>query len=75
MDYIYKLRSDKIISEDGELFIVYGIDAVNLDTKSVEISIPDIFFEKQEAEKFIELCNSEELMIVHLWDVIEDILP
>ena len=74
MEYIYKLRSDKIVSEEGESFIVYGIDAENVDTKNIEVSIPDIFFDKKTAEEFINLCNKEELMIVHLWDVIEDVL-
>lgn len=74
MEHIYRLRRDKIISEEGETFVVYGIDVENINTKNIEVSIPDIFFEKQEAEKFVELCNREKLMIVHLWDVIEDIL-
>lgn len=75
MNYIYKIRSDKIVGEEGEIFTVYGIDAVNINTNHVEVSIPDIFFEKKQAEEFINLCNKEKLMIVHLWDVIEDVLP
>ncbi len=74
MGWIYKLRIDNIVSEEGSEFTVYGMDVINLDTGGVEISIPDIFFEKRRAEEFIDLCNKEELMIVHLWDVIEDMI-
>ena len=74
MEHIYKLRKDKIVSEEGEVFMVYGIDAENIVTKNIEVSIPDVFFEEKTAKEFIDLCNREELMIVHLWDVIEDVL-
>ena len=52
---------------------VYGIEAFAGNRLRVA-SVADVFFDKQAAEDFIELCNELKLSLVHLPDVIEDVL-
>ena len=54
----------------------YGIvayaDADNNDTVTIIASIHDITSDKSKLIKLIELCNSENLSLIHLEDIIED---
>ena len=72
-EYVYQLRKDSISDEDGKPHLVYGIDILSSSGKILK-SIPDIFLNEKEAKKFVTLCNSEELDIIHVYDVIEDVL-
>ena len=72
MTYTYGLRSDIVTDEDGRPIPVYGITAFNCATVQIEQSIPDVFFDRQEAEDFVSLCNRNGLSILHLQDVTED---
>ena len=72
--YIYRLRADTIYDEDVNSVIVYGMDAMCVSDKTL-ISFPDIFLDRLEAERFIYLCNAENLSLLHVTDVIEDYLP
>ena len=72
MTYTYGLRFDIVTDEDGRLIPVYGITAFNCATMQIERSIPDVFFDRQEAEHFVSLCNQNGLSILHLQDVAED---
>ncbi len=69
----YTLKTDKIHSEENKLFLVYGIIAADSE-KQVISSIADIFCDKIKAERFINLCNSRQLSVIHLNDVINDML-
>ncbi len=71
MSYIYYMRTDTIYDEDGKPHIVYGIEAISLQGEVLS-SFPDVFFDKQEAENFVKLCNDSGLDIIHLSDVVED---
>ena len=71
MSYTYRLREDTIHDEDGKEYIVYGIEAVN-SKKKVLSSFSDIFFDKQKAEAFVNLCNEGKLELIHLADIVED---
>ena len=73
MKIAYHLRCDEICDECGEIHKVYGIDAIDSEDNVVS-SVPDIFFDISEAIKFVELCNSAELSLIHLPEVIEDLL-
>lgn len=73
MQVIYTLRTDIVTDEDNHKHIVYGVNALD-SFKNVLKSVADIFFDKQKAEEFIELCNEEKLELVHLENVIEDVL-
>ena len=72
MTYTYGLRFDIVTDEDGRPTPVYGITAFNHATMQIERSIPDVFFDRQEAEHFVSLCNRNGLSILHLQDVTED---
>lgn len=67
----YILRSDIATDEDNRDFIVYGITALN-DKGETVASIPDIFFDKRRAERFVDLCNAEKVPLVHLQLVAEN---
>ena len=73
MQVIYTLRTDIVTDEENQRHTVYGIDVLD-NFKNVIKTVKDIFFNKQKAENFIKLCNEEKLELVHLQDVIEDIL-
>lgn len=73
MQYTYFLREDKIYDDKGKEYIVYGIEAVTLDGKILQ-SIPDIFFNRQKAEAFVNLCNDCDLDIIHLASAVENAL-
>lgn len=69
----YILRTDTVTDEDNQRYTVYGITAI--DSRGAEQeTFPDIFFDKQKAEEFVTLCNTEELELIHLADVIDDVL-
>lgn len=70
--YKYDVRKDYILDEENVKHTVYGIE-VRQNDKLIK-SIPNVFLDLKKAESFVVLCNSEELELVHLMDVIEDIL-
>lgn len=65
----YFIREDEIFDEDGVAHTVYGID-VSIGGEVIR-SIPDVFTEKNKAEKLIRLCNEGELSPIHIDDVVE----
>lgn len=69
----YTLRTYIVTDEGNHKHTVYGITALD-SFGNVLKTVEDIFFCKQKAEEFIELCNQEKLELIHLQDVIEDIL-
>ena len=69
----YILRTDVVTDEENHKHTVYGITALD-SFGNVLKSAQDIFFDKQKAEEFIKLCNEEKLELIHLQDVIDDIL-
>ena len=71
MDFVYVLCSDIVTDEDNNKYTVYGITAINYNNQILD-SIPDIFFDKEKAEEFIELCNCEKVELIHLQDLAED---
>ncbi len=73
MDYFYRMRTDKIYDEDGTEFTVYGIEAVE-NSGTVLRSVPDIFFDIEKAKDFVDLCNSCEISLIHLPDMVDDAL-
>ena len=73
MQVTYTLRTDIVTDEDNNKHTVYGVEALDNFENTLE-SFADIFFDKQKAEEFIQLCNEEKLELVHLQNVIEDII-
>lgn len=50
----------------------YGIDAYRQGCKLYEVK--DITVDREKLEKLINLCNREQLSLLHLGDVVEDFL-
>ena len=73
MQVKYTLRTDIVTDEDNNKHTVYGVDALDRFENVLE-SVADIFFDKLKAEEFIKLCNEEKLELIHLKDVIEDVV-
>lgn len=59
--------------EFGE-YTAYGICAFSEDNKTNMKSFSDVFLEKEKAENLVNLCNANKLDIIHLRDVIEDMI-
>lgn len=72
--YIYDVREDSITDEDGKIRPTFGVDVLEGSTEGVRFirSIRDVFLSRSEAERFVGLCNSLGLSLIHLDDVIED---
>lgn len=69
----YILRTDIIKDEGNRSYTVYGITATDMFGNALK-TVKNIFLNIKQAEEFIELCNSEKLELVHLQDVVEDVL-
>lgn len=69
----YCLRRDVIRREDGVLYIAYGLDAVDSDGRILR-SVPDLLIDRRRVMDLIDRCNALELSLIHLDDVIEDLL-
>lgn len=73
---IYCLNTDTVVDEEGDEFRVYGIDAYGQEQGELRVmrSVKGIFCDRHDAEDLVERCNTLELHLVHLQDVIEDAL-
>lgn len=67
----YRVRQDTMHDEERNAHTVYGIEAIGSGGEILE-SIPDVFFDRQRAERFSDLCNGEGLSLVHLTNAVED---
>ncbi len=72
MLHCYSLQKGTYSDEEGIDHAVYGVCATDVCGNVLE-SYPDIFFDEQKAERFVDLCNESELSLCHLQDVIEDL--
>lgn len=69
----YRVRQDFIVSEEGAVCPVYGIEAYSCSGRLLQ-SVPDIFCSRSRAETLAALCNAGKLALSHLPCVIEDAL-
>jgi len=65
----YKIRKDNLVSEDGEKYISYGVDAFD-GLKKVK-SIKDITPNKEQMEKQIVIWNRCQISLKHLDQVVQ----
>ena len=73
MTYAYSMRKDIIQDERRNPYTVYGIDAVRSDGELI-LSFSDIFSDRQQASRFVSLCNEGALSLIQLYDAVEDAL-
>ena len=68
---VYSVICDRLVSDEGVTYEAYGIKAQLL-ADIVEIS--DVTTEREEIDALVDMCNREELDIIHIYDVVEDFL-
>lgn len=68
---MYMLRIDEIEDEERRRFTVYGFDVISKD--NIE-SYPDIFFERDVAENFIEVLNNSDIDKKQIPEIIDDMI-
>ena len=66
----YKMRKDKLVSEDNIYYIGYGVDAYSW-LRKVK-SIKDITLDKKQLAKQIKIWNRCRISLEHLQQVVED---
>ncbi|MBQ7875623.1 MAG: hypothetical protein IJ306_10815 [Oscillospiraceae bacterium] len=69
----YKMKNGKVFDEEGRTHEIFGIEAVGENGKILS-EFPDIFSDRAEAECFAALCNEKALSLIHLKDVLEDVV-
>lgn len=72
-DYSYRMQKNTVQDERKQMHTVYGIEAIDSAGKILS-SFPDVFFDRQTAERFVDLCNDGKLSLIHLRDVVTDAL-
>lgn len=73
MKHTYRVKAEEICDEEGGSHTVFGIAAVNAQG-GTDASFSDVFTDKDEVTRFVDLCNRLELNLIHLSDVVEDVL-
>ena len=68
----YALRIDIFYDKEENPHLIYGVNA--FEDGEIRQVFPGIFLDRSKAEEFITLCNSEKLEIIHLPDVVRDLL-
>lgn len=71
---IYTATRNIVTGESGELLTAYGIEAWENGVKVASSTVPDVFFNREDAEAFAELCTELALAPEHLQDVIKDLV-
>lgn len=71
--YIYRLNKN-ILETDDEEYEAYDIEVWVIKEGKYHLTqcVPNVFLEYQRAKNFIDLCNSLEISLIHLMDLIED---
>lgn len=65
------LKQDTICDEEKNEYLSYGVEAVGSEGEILS-SYSDLFFDRQKAERFVNLCNESGLSLVHLSYAVED---
>ena len=73
MAYTYCVRKNIVQDEEKKPYTFYGIEAFGSGGEILS-SYSDVFFDRQRAELFAELCNAGGLSLVHFPDAVEDAL-
>ena len=73
LNYTYRMRTDTVSDEEGKTFTVYGIEALDLSGRLLEL-IPDVLFDKEQMKCFVSRCNKENISLLYLLDEIEALI-
>lgn len=70
----YKVQEEHLVNPEIGSYTSYGILAYDDCSNRVLCEISDIFLDRKSAEKYTQLFNKMNLDIVHLQNVIDDLL-
>lgn len=68
----YCIQEEKLYHKDLGYYTAFAIKAFQ-NNKLVEF-VSDVFLDKEKANSFVRQCNELQVDLVHLYDVIDDIL-
>lgn len=71
---MYKIRIDELNDEKGNQFTVYGFDFFSPNESNAVKAYPDIFFDREYAERFIEALNNSDIDERQIPEIIDDVL-
>lgn len=71
---LYKIIEEELSNPEIGSYTAFGLCAYNSSSNTTICKISDIFTEKDKAEKLVDACNNMQISIVHLPNIIEDIL-
>lgn len=76
MKCTYRMIKTEETDAYGRTYVGYGIEAwVGSGAEQQCLHrVPDLFVSRQRCERFVELCNTEELAPFHLPEVIDNLL-
>ena len=76
MDCTYEMIVTEETDVWGNTYTGYGIEAWT-DTdgeRKMLHRVPDLFVSRERCEQFVRLCNEEEVVSIHLMEVVDNIL-
>lgn len=74
--YLFTVREDTVLFEEDNTYIAYGIDIweERENTRYCVKTISDVFLCREKAEKFVKFCNENDISLIHIDDIIEDMV-
>lgn len=72
----YQVVKESVQNGETGLYTTFGVCAYCVERAHKEkiAYIPDVFLNTEAAEHFVDVCNKLQLDVVHLPEVIEDVL-
>ena len=70
----YQVIEETLWNEEFGSYTAFGICAYEGKYETALVRISDLFFERASAENFVRLCNKNGLSIIHLPEVIDNLL-
>ena len=69
---IYSVFGEELVSEEGIKYRAYGIRVEENEGSSFLIA--DVTDDRKELERVVGHCNDGELDVIHIYDIVEDLL-
>ncbi len=69
----YRIREDDLYDEQGRMWTVYGIEAID-GRGDILACFADLFFDRGSAWAFVCLCNEQQVELLHLPEIIDNVL-
>lgn len=74
MEVQYQKTKDSLFHADTGAYVAYGIIAIDIANHSELSYVSDVSLEESAVDELVNLCNEENLELLHLADVINDFL-